>query len=70
MEWIPETALVGPEAEGGGGDPPAAARVVKLSATAMSRGSYVVALLDERYTVTMLPAEQAWIMDGKGGFHC
>ena len=48
---------MGAETDGGGGEPPAAARVVKLSATAMSRGSYVAVLLEERYTVTMLPAE-------------
>jgi len=48
---------VGAETDGGGGEPPAAARVVKLSATAMSRGSYVAVLLEERYTVTMLLAE-------------
>jgi len=53
----PETALVGAEAdEGGGGALPAAALVVKLSATATSRGSYVVGLLAERYTVTISPA--------------
>ena len=61
---------MGPEAEGGGGDPTAAARVVKFSATAISRGSYVVALLDERYTVTMLPAEQPWTTDDERGTHC
>lgn len=55
-QCLPDTALVGAEAAGGGGDPPAAALVVKFRATAMSRGSYVVALLDERYTVTILPA--------------
>ncbi|KAA6424717.1 MAG: hypothetical protein FRX49_05384 [Trebouxia sp. A1-2] len=38
----------GNETDGGGGEPPAAARVVKLSATAMSRGSYVAVLLEER----------------------
>ncbi len=48
---------MGAETGGGGGEPPAAARVVKLSATAMSRGSYVAVLLEERYTVTTLPAE-------------
>ncbi len=53
---IPETALVGAEAAGGGGEAPAAALVVKFSATAMSRGSYVVVLLEDRYTVTRLPA--------------
>ena len=53
----PETALVGAEAEaGGGGALPAAALVVKFRATAMSKGSYVVALLAERYTVTISPA--------------
>ena len=50
---------MGAETDGGGGEPPAAARLVKLSATAMSRGSYVAVLLEERYTVTMLPAELA-----------
>ncbi len=48
---------MGAETDGGGGEPPAAARVVKLSATAISRGSYVAVLLEDRYTVTMLPAE-------------
>ena len=55
----PDTALVGAEAdEGGGGAAPAAALVVKLSATATSRGSYVAALLAERYTVTISPARK------------
>ena len=58
----PDTALVGAEADdGGGGALPAAALVVKLRATATSRGSYVAALLAERYTVTISPSEHTYL---------